>query len=240
MNLRFHTQIFVLFMVVATHASVLGWVAQRERPAIPLYTASNPITMSLLTLPNEKNEKPVNQTKFYGRDVPKKKSSPAPKTDAPKTAVQPEVVDLTPDNLPVSTETIQPPVEATSSPEPSVIQETSTVQEPTAVQEASVVKEPSTVEVVAARFDADYLHNPAPRYPMLSSRLHEEGTVYLHVQVHADGYAMHVVVKNSSGYSRLDQAGIEAVKQWRFIPARQGNQAINSWAIVPINFYLKG
>ena len=228
MNLRFHTQIFILFMVVATHASVLGWVTQRDRPVIPLYTASNPITMSLLTLPNEKNEKPVNQTKFYERDVPKKKSSPAPKTDAPKTAVQPEVVDLTSDNLPVSTETVQPPVETTSS------------QEPAAVQEPSTVQAPSPVEVVAARFDADYLHNPAPRYPMLSSRLHEEGTVYLHVQVHADGYAMHVVVKNSSGYSRLDQAGIEAVKQWRFIPARQGKQAINSWAIVPINFYLKG
>ncbi|MEQ1674043.1 MAG: TonB family protein, partial [Candidatus Nitrotoga sp.] len=209
-------------------------VTQRERSVIPLYTASNPITMSLLTLPNEKNEKPANQTKFNERDFPTNKFSPSPKSDTPKTAVQPEVTDLTSNDLPASTETVQPPVAPTSSQEPSAVQEQVAVQEPITAQA------PSPVEVVAARFDADYLHNPAPQYPMMSSRLREEGTVYLHVQVHADGYAMHVVVKNSSGYSRLDKAGIDAVKQWRFIPARQGNQAINSWAIVPINFHLKG
>lgn len=234
MNLRFSTQVFILFIVVATHASVLGWVTQRDKSVIPLHTASNPITMSLLTLPNEKNEKQVNQTKFNERDFPTKKFNPAPKTDAPKTPVQPEVTDLISNDLPASTETVQPPVVPTSSQEPNAIQEPIAVKEPIAAQE------PGPVEVVAARFDADYLHNPSPQYPILSTRLREEGTVYLHVQVHAEGYAMHVVVKNSSGYSRLDQAGIAAVKQWRFIPARQGNQAINSWAIVPIKFSLKG
>ncbi|MEQ1812891.1 MAG: TonB family protein [Candidatus Nitrotoga sp.] len=193
--------------------------------------------MSLLTLPEGKNENPVNQTK---KDFPPKKSSSAPEADAPKAIVQPEVVDLTSNDLPVSTETVQPPVATASAPEPSPIQEPGAVQELSAVQELNPVQESSAVEVVAARFDADYLHNPAPQYPMLSSRLREEGTVYLHVQVHADGYAMHVVVKDSSGYSRLDQAGITAVKQWRFIPARQGKQVINSWAVVPIKFSLAG
>ncbi len=92
---------------------------------------------------------------------------------------------------------------------------------------------------MAARFDADYLRNPAPAYPLLSSRLREEGTVYLRVQVHAEGYAMRVEIKSSSGYTRLDQAGMAAVQQWRFVPARQGEQAVESWVIVPVNFYLK-
>jgi len=90
-----------------------------------------------------------------------------------------------------------------------------------------------------ARFDAGYLRNPAPAYPLLSSRLREEGTVYLRVQVHAEGYAIHAEIKTSSGYARLDQAALAAVRKWRFVPAQRGEQAVESWVIVPVYFYLK-
>jgi len=106
---------------------------------------------------------------------------------------------------------------------------------PIQAETTQLPQEPQTV----ARFDADYLRNPAPAYPLLSSRLREEGTVYLRVQVHAEGYAMHVEINSSSGYARLDQAGMAAVQQWRFVPARQGERAVESWVIVPVNFYLK-
>ena len=96
------------------------------------------------------------------------------------------------------------------------------------------------VATVAAQFDADYLQNPAPKYPLLSSRLREEGTVYLRVHVHIEGYAINVAIETSSGFARLDQAGLDAVRQWRFVPARQGVRTLSSWVIVPINFYLKG
>jgi protein TonB len=46
-------------------------------------------------------------------------------------------------------------------------------------------------------------------------------------------------LKASSGYSRLDQSAINAVKNWRFIPAKRGEQAIDSWIVVPILFSLK-
>lgn len=92
--------------------------------------------------------------------------------------------------------------------------------------------------VVAPRFDAAYLNNPAPAYPMQSRRLNEAGKVLLRVQVSEAGNALQVQLHQSSGHSRLDQAALDAVKRWRFIPARRGDVAISEWVIVPITFNL--
>lgn len=88
----------------------------------------------------------------------------------------------------------------------------------------------------AARFDADYLHNPAPLYPQQSRRLKEEGTVQLLVLVSEHGDPQSVQVRKSSGFERLDEAALIAVRQWRFVPAKRGNVAIAAQVIVPINF----
>lgn len=93
--------------------------------------------------------------------------------------------------------------------------------------------------VVAARFDADYLHNPKPIYPPASRRLSEEGTVTLRVRVSAEGATLAVELRQSSGYPRLDEAALDAVRRWRFVPARQGAEAIESWVAVPIAFKLE-
>lgn len=91
----------------------------------------------------------------------------------------------------------------------------------------------------APRFDADYLDNPRPSYPSLSRRLGEEGKVVLRVHVGRDGRADEVHVHAASGSSRLDQAALEAVRRWRFVPARQGEAAVAAWVLVPIAFTLK-
>jgi len=69
-------------------------------------------------------------------------------------------------------------------------------------------------------------------------RLRETGTVMLKVQVSPSGQAESVAVNRSSGYARLDQAAINAVKRWRFIPAKQDNQPIAAWVLVPLVFKL--
>jgi protein TonB len=101
----------------------------------------------------------------------------------------------------------------------------------------SVAAAPSA-PIVAPRFDAAYLNNPAPAYPMQSRRLNEAGRVLLRVQVSETGNATEVQLHQSSGYSRLDQAALDAVKRWRFVPARRGDVAISEWVIVPITFNL--
>jgi protein TonB len=98
---------------------------------------------------------------------------------------------------------------------------------------------PAPPPVVAARFDADYLHNPKPVYPSMSRRLGEEGTVRLRVKVGAGGTALTVETERSSGFGRLDAAALEAVRRWRFVPARRGDIAIEAWVAVPIVFKLE-
>jgi protein TonB len=95
---------------------------------------------------------------------------------------------------------------------------------------------PAPVAVVAARFDADYLHNPKPVYPALSRRMNEEGKVLLKVRVSAQGTALDVAISKSSGFPRLDAAAVDAVTRWRFVPARRGDEAVDSSVIVPITF----
>ena len=100
------------------------------------------------------------------------------------------------------------------------------------------VAAPATV--TAARFDAAYLNNPRPGYPPLSRRLREEGQVTLRVLVSPDGSPAQVELRASSGSERLDRAAREAVARWRFVPARRGDTAIESWVLVPIVFKLQG
>lgn len=89
------------------------------------------------------------------------------------------------------------------------------------------------------RFDADYLNNPAPAYPPLSRRLHEEGKVVLRVFVEPSGAVGTVELRTSSDFERLDKSAISAVSRWKFVPAKQGNEAVGAWVLVPIVFSLK-
>lgn len=94
--------------------------------------------------------------------------------------------------------------------------------------------------VVPARFDAAYLNNPPPVYPAVARRRGEQGSVQLRVYVSAAGVAEKVEVFRSSGSGALDVAAREAVGRWRFVPARQGDQAVGAWVIVPIVFTFEG
>lgn len=89
------------------------------------------------------------------------------------------------------------------------------------------------------RFNADYLRNPPPAYPASSRRRGEEGRVLLRVQVMADGHPAQVLVHASCGFEHLDNAALDAVRHWQFVPARQGGDAVAAWVIVPVHFSLK-
>jgi protein TonB len=99
---------------------------------------------------------------------------------------------------------------------------------------------PAPAAVVPPNFVAAYLNNPGPHYPRASIRAREQGTVMLLVRVGADGRAGEVNVDVSSGYPRLDTAAVDVVlRRWRFVPARQGDRAVEAWVRVPITFELK-
>ena len=87
-------------------------------------------------------------------------------------------------------------------------------------------------------FNADYLHNPKPAYPLIARRLRLEGTAIVRALVSPEGKAEIVRLGTSSGSNVLDQAALNAVRTWSFVPARQGNQAVSAWVDVPIRFRL--
>lgn len=103
----------------------------------------------------------------------------------------------------------------------------------------AAVTTPAPAPVVPPKFDAAYLNNTAPDYPSLAKRMGEQGRVLLQVLVSAQGRASDVRLHKSSGSTRLDEAAIRAVSQWHFIPARQGDQTVDAWVVVPILFKLE-
>jgi len=92
--------------------------------------------------------------------------------------------------------------------------------------------------VVPPLFTAAYLRNPPPDYPAESRRWGEEGRVLLRVRVRPDGQPDEILLQQSSGHRRLDRAALDAVRRWRFAPARQGEQAVAAWVVVPLHFSL--
>jgi protein TonB len=103
---------------------------------------------------------------------------------------------------------------------------------------AAVATLPTKPKVELPSSNADYLNNPAPQYPPLSKRLREQGLVLLSVFVSAEGAAMQVELRRSSGFERLDTVAIETVKRWKFVPGKRDGVAQAMWVNVPIVFEL--
>jgi periplasmic protein TonB len=129
------------------------------------------------------------------------------------------------------------PVSAPTAPTPPAPTRAEASPTPAPPSPAPVVTAPSKTDVsIPASYSAS---NQKPIYPNMSKRLGEQGTVVLRVLVKADGSAGEVEVKSSSNYPRLDQAAIDAVKTWRFNPAKIDGKATDEWYQVPIPFKLQ-
>lgn len=139
---------------------------------------------------------------------------------------QPDVLSLTSASTPSTTETA-PAVAAVSPEAPRVAVETRTSPAP--------VDAPATPPL----FNAAYLRNPALVYPAAARRSGDQGTVMLKVLVSTEGASLRVELDQSSGSKSLDGAALEAVKGWRFVPARRGTQNIEAWVRVPVVFKLE-
>lgn len=110
---------------------------------------------------------------------------------------------------------------------------------------APTVAAPVTVAAVvplapleAPRYDAAYLANPPPPYPASARRRGATGTVTVEARVGPAGEAREVKLAHSAGDAALDGAALEAVRGWRFIPARRGDLAVEAWVRIPLVFRL--
>ena len=90
--------------------------------------------------------------------------------------------------------------------------------------------------------DADYksesLRNAQPRYPIYSRKMRQEGVVIITAEVLTDGSATDVRMAASSGIKLLDEAALETVRQWRFIPAKRDGMPYVQRLRIPVTFSL--
>ena len=80
---------------------------------------------------------------------------------------------------------------------------------------------------------------PPPRYPALSQRLGEQGTVWLRAEVGADGRVQQVQLLKPSPYPRLNRAAQDAVSQWQYHPGTDQGTPVAMWLEVPVRFELR-
>jgi protein TonB len=213
-------------VVVSAHLAALA-AALAYAPTRRMLAEAAPVFVRFIdapevpvVAPDPPPMKPPEVPKPVARVIPK------PKPVAPTKPVAPATMTAAP--VPSSTADHEaPPAPATSDPSP-----------PAPVVQAAAAA--SAASVVPPGFQADYLHNPAPAYPALSRRLGEEGRVLLRVYVDPDGLPARVELRTSSGFPRLDDVALETVRRWRFVPARQGENPVAAWVLVPIAFSLKG
>lgn len=78
-----------------------------------------------------------------------------------------------------------------------------------------------------------------PSYPGSARRLGIQGMTTLRVFVAADGRVGEVLIQESAGHPDLDNAAAEAVKRWRFEPARRGVEPVGVWVLLPVEFRLR-
>jgi periplasmic protein TonB len=153
------------------------------------------------------------------------RSSPAqPNTPIPPVQPAPLVPSTAPIPL-AQTPTVAPAmtvVPATTAP---------TVATPSAAVSAKpvVVVAPSRVESSCA----------APRYPMASERLREEGVVTLRFLISENGQVVSGQVDKSSGYKRLDDAALAALSLCKFKPATVDGRPKQDWSALRYRWELK-
>lgn len=104
---------------------------------------------------------------------------------------------------------------------------------------AAITAETSPAPPVAETANMKVNKRVDPVYPPASRRAGEEGTGVYRVLVDADGRPMEVTVATSSGFPRLDEAALAAIKKWAFTPAMQAGQKVQSWTRVQVKFELQ-
>jgi len=81
--------------------------------------------------------------------------------------------------------------------------------------------------------------NALPKYPRLARRRGLEGRLMLRVYVSSEGKTKSIKIIKTSGHLLLDRAARQAVKLWKFEPARRAGVPVSGFVNVPVIFKLR-
>ncbi len=205
----------LLILVLLLHIWAALWLLQPGEPPI---TLAQPLMMEV-SMVNAPHPQPIVAPPKPPEPI---KKPPVKKPVIKKAPVIPKQVAL-PKPMTVAQDALPAPSPVESIPDNS---------------KSAPVKTAAKEEYTEANFKANYGVNPKPNYPALARSRGWQGKVLLKVNVSADGHSESVTVHQSSDHEVLDEAAVEAVEKWKFIPAKQGERAVPCTVIVPINFTL--
>lgn len=111
---------------------------------------------------------------------------------------------------------------------------------PTPVVTAAPEIKPAGPVTLGAELSVSCPQRTAPSYPLASRRMGETGVALLRVELDEQGHVAAARVASSSGYARLDEAALAAVKSWQCTPAQRNGQPVRAVAMQPFKFQLQG
>lgn len=164
--------------------------------------------------------------------APRKATAPVTPAPVPLAVAAPAPV---PENAPVVP--LQSAPLATNTVASTAISTRANDQNGTKNAPSSVSAAPPRIELPSS--DAEYLNNPKPPYPALSKRMGEQGKVVVRTLIGTDGQAQEVQLAQSSGFERLDQAALNAARQWRYVPGKRDGVPQAMWFNIPFTFQLQ-
>lgn len=161
------------------------------------------------------------QKKKSTKPKPKKKMVKKPKTSKPietKKNVIKEKAETKPTTK--TAKKTDKPVEKESAAKP-VASKSGATEKPQLVQKPSFLKRPD-----------------APRYPRIAQRKGIEGTALYEIWLNENGKQIKQELITSSGAQVLDEAALNAIRDWQFSPQVINGQAIAHRVQIPVRFSL--
>ena len=170
------------------------------------------------------------QVQWIAPPAPQPSPPPPPAPRQPQPAPRPvPVVTAAPTPAPAPQQAVTPaPVAVSAEPAPIAPVSAPVAAPPAPPPPAAPVQIPAT----ALR----YLVPPAQVYPLASRRLREQGTVVLRLVVDAQGLPQQVSVHRSSGFARLDEQALQAMRAARFAPHTVNGAAVPWTALAPLAY----
>lgn len=210
------------------HAAI--WVAWLSSDADPKPAETPPQLMEVSLIAAQPEASPEPPQPQVQQPPPPPKPEPKPEKPAPKKPDNPK-----PKPKPKPATRPAPTLEPSQAETPAASAPVETTAAPVQAKPAA----PAPAPFVEATYKSPGLNNPPTRYPRIALERRWEGKVTLRVQVLPNGSAGEIRIDHSSGHEIRDEATVDQVKNWRFIPARRGDQAVTSWVIVPVEYKLK-
>jgi len=216
-----------MLFVLAFHGALL-YVLWNQR-LIPPPEQVAKIFVNFITMPKVEEVHKVDLPLLPSKPKPKPKLEPKP-LPKPKLKLvekqQPQ--QLVPEEPVLSEEEVitppSPPVEMVE----------------TSVPEPIPVPAPTGPVTLSTELSVTCPELSPPSYPSLSRRMGEEGKLVLRVELDENGHVDTASVVEESGYKRLDEAALAAVKTWRCNPSLRNGQPVRAVALQPFNFVLQG